>query len=196
MPTEFEAKFLGVDPKAFAALMQAHGGTLTHPRRLMRRVVFHQHEATARVPGIYWRVRDEGNGLITMTFKNIHNENAIDGVHEVELKVDDFEAGLAFLKTAGLVQAAYQETWRTNWTFQETDIALDEWPGLRPFIEIEGPDESAVMRAATALGFDMSTAVFGAVDQVYTREMNLSADVINHLPLISFDHPPIRKISA
>lgn len=45
------------------------------------------------------------------------------------------------------------------------------WPDLPTFVEIEGPDEAAVRRAAALFGFDYSEARFGSVDEIYKSEM-------------------------
>jgi adenylate cyclase, class 2 len=38
-------------------------------------------------------------------------------------------------------------------------------------VEIEGPDEDSVRRAAASLGLDYSRARFGSVDEIYQTEL-------------------------
>ncbi len=46
---------------------------------------------------------------------------------------------------SGLREKAYQETYRETWKMLDgTEIMLDEWPGIEPFIEIEGVSEDIV----------------------------------------------------
>lgn len=65
---------------------------------------------------------------------------------------------------------------------------FDTWPFLEPFIEIEGPSESAVQDVAEQLGLDWNDAIFGAVDELYSKVYNISKDRINNnTPKIIFD---------
>ena len=68
---------------------------------------------------------------------------------------------------------------------------IDEWPGLRPFVEIEGETEALVRRYTELLRFSYDDGLFGAVDQIYLRELAIPCDILNeHTPTITFDNPP------
>ncbi|MEV8631459.1 hypothetical protein AB0395_07355 [Streptosporangium sp. NPDC051023] len=60
---------------------------------------------------------------------------------------------------------------REEWSLDDVTFDIDTWPGLSTFVEIEGPDEATVRRAASLLGFDYSEARFGSVDEIYKSEM-------------------------
>jgi adenylate cyclase class 2 len=71
-----------------------------------------------------------------------------------------------------------------------TEVVLDEWPWLNPFIEIEGHSEEAVQKAAVLLAFEWGNAVFGAVTQAYEAQYpNTDAAEIIMLAEIKFNHP-------
>ncbi|KKR05275.1 MAG: hypothetical protein UT32_C0021G0003 [Parcubacteria group bacterium GW2011_GWC2_39_14] len=73
----------------------------------------------------------------------------------------------------------------------KTEITIDTWPGLEPFLEVEGKNEKSVISVVKKLGYDYSKAVFGAVDIKYQIKLGIPPDVINNkTPLISFEHPP------
>jgi hypothetical protein len=74
-------------------------------------------------------------------------------------------------------------------------VVIDEWPGLNPFIEIEGPSVAAVEQAAAALGFDMDDAVYGGVGKVYQTELGYVPEAVNNWPIISFANPPTRHVA-
>jgi adenylate cyclase, class 2 len=160
MNTEIEAKFLNVSPHLMRNKLQTLGFTCTVPNRLMNRATLHKAGQYRNIHE-WWRVRDEGTGIITMTWK--HNEvDAVDGTRELEIQVSDFETAVQFLITTGLELVARQESRRETWTQEGIEVVIDEWPGLNPFIEIEGASVEAVTKAAHDLGFDMKDAVFGA----------------------------------
>lgn len=154
----------------------------------MRRCIF----ANPRSPeNSYLRVRDEG-GAITCTYKFIEKgELSISSVKEMECVVSDFDEMVGMIREMGIPQKAYQETRREVWAIgHEIEFMIDEWPGLRPFVEIEGPTEAVVREYSAKLGFEYADALFGAVDQVYFQEIGIGAEIINMLPEITFENPP------
>lgn len=191
MNTEFEAKFLNIDPEQMAKQLTDHGYVCVKPRVLMTRISLHQPPERHSVHE-WWRVRNEGDGTITMTYKRT-DADSLDGTQEIEIKVDDFDRAIALLESTGIKRVAYQETWRAAWVLGEIEICIDEWPGLNPFIEIEGPDVAQVEAAARGLGFDPARAVFGGVGKIYQSELGLNEHDINNLYEIVFSNPPRAK---
>jgi hypothetical protein len=67
-------------------------------------------------------------------------------------------------------------------------VTIDEWPFLRPFVEVEGQSAESVKQVSEKIGFDYAQALFGAVDVLYIRQYPyLTFDRINRAPLIVFD---------
>ena len=131
------------------------------------------------------RVRQEFD-RVTMTVK----EATGDGIHdtfEAEMVVDDFDRATAFFEACDIPAKSSQENLREVWRRAEVEAVIDTWPGLKPFIEIEGPTEAGVRDASVALGFDFKDAVFGSIDLVYEHERGISAETIRNLPSITFD---------
>jgi adenylate cyclase class 2 len=190
MKTEIEAKFLNIDPTSMRALLSKNRYICTIPERMMTRATLHT-PADRRNIHEWWRVRDEGNGRITMTWKRT-DSNEVDGTQELEIEVSDFEMAVTLLMTTGLLLVARQETKRETWYLDDIEVVIDTWPGLKPFIEIEGSTIDGVARAASKLGFNMDQAVFGGVGNVYQRELGFIPEAVNHWPLITFSNPPRR----
>lgn len=188
MYTEFEITFTAVDPESIKNKIQALGGICTKPRTLMRRVVF-SHPSSA---DSYLRVRDEWD-RITTTYKYFTpGDLTIESVQEIECIVSDFDSMRDIYSAMWLREKAYQETYREVWQiWDEIEFMIDEWPGLRPFVEIEGENEAVVRRYTTLLGFQYEDGLFGAVDQIYLRELGIPCTVLNEdTPVITFDNPP------
>lgn len=192
MHTEFEITFTGIDRTALIEKIQSLGGICTKPHTLMRRVVFAHPTDTCS----YLRVRDEW-WSITTTYKHIPSwPLSIESVQEIECEVSSFDSMRDIYLSMWLKQKAYQETYREIWSIgDEIECMIDEWPGLSPFVEIEWMDESTVRRYTEMLGFDYSDGLFGAVDQIYLRELGIPCHILNEqTPIITFDHPPQKYV--
>src|SRR3989339_582669 len=84
----------------------------------------------------------------------------------------------------------FEENMREVWMRDGVEITIDTWPGLNPFVEIEGTNEKIVQEISNELGFDFGKAVFGSIDLVYEKEIGIPAETIIHLPEITFSNPP------
>ncbi len=182
MQKEIEATFINIDKDALRAKLKQLGATMIQPEINMKRVIF-------ELPGAaFARVRNEGNKIV-MTYKRIH-ENTLTGTEEVNVEIDDYDAGVNFLKGIGLEAKAYQETLREEWKLDNVDIDIDTWPWLPPYVEIEGPSPQAVEDVATKLGFSLKNAHYGSVDEIYKLYYDVSSHDINYCPEITFTDVP------
>ncbi len=185
MDIEYEATFEHVDKDGVRARLRAAGATLVRPEYTQKRVVFNLplgHE----IPGGWLRVRDEG-GKATMSLKVVDG-SAIENQKEICLAVDDFDAAVEFLTLVGASRKAHQETRRELWRLDGTDVTIDEWPFLEPFVEVEGRDEATVRAASEKIGFDYAQALFCSTDTLYARKYGFDEDRFNNRsPLVVFD---------
>jgi adenylate cyclase class 2 len=184
MKQEIEAKFLDVDFEDVRAKLQAAGATLEKPMRTMRRVTFDSAEMKAH--NGWMRVRDEGD-KVTVTYKQI-DEFSAEGVYEVETIVQDFDAMVEIFKQTGIAGGSFQESKRETWKLGDVEVVLDEWPWLKPYIEIEADSEEAVKQAAAQLGFDYAMAKFGDVMVAYRAQYPhlTEKDTVGDLPEVKF----------
>jgi adenylate cyclase, class 2 len=167
MKHEYEAKFLSVDVAGLQAKLAALGAVRAFPRTLLTRKIF---ENDALEGGAWLRLRDEGTRS-TLTLKQVTDATTIDGTTEIETEVADWRAMSEILHRLGLREVRYQENYREEWRLGEVVFDFDTWPGLPTFVEIEGPDEAAVRRAAAAAGLDYAAARFGSIDEIYQSEI-------------------------
>lgn len=188
MRTEIEVKFLAIDIDEVRAKLKSLGAACEQPMRLMRRVAIDS-EFMRTGKDAFLRVRDEGN-KVTMTYKQF-DSLSVDGAKEMEVEVSDYEATVALLAQVGLSAHTYQETRRETWRLGEVEVMIDEWPWLKPYIEIEGESEADLRDAASQLGFDWSDAVFGDVMAAYRAEyphLTLK-DTVASVPEVKFGDP-------
>lgn len=170
MNSEIEVKFVDVDIDDVRGRLEAAGAVCKQPMRLMRRVLIEEpHHKEERS---FIRIRDEGD-KVTLCFKRRgkpDEETTIDSVKELETTVGDFDTTIKIFAEAGWQYTTYQESRRETWHLGEAEVVIDEWPWLRPMIEIEAGTEQEVRRVADLLGFNWPDAVFGSVDVVYHRD--------------------------
>ncbi len=187
MKNEIEATFLAIDKEAVRNKFKEAGFILQTPEYTMRRKTF----AFPNVPvgqKKWGRVRQESK-KVTMTIKEIRG-SGINDTYETELVVNDFDTACAFLETCGIKAQAFQENMREVWTRDNIEATIDTWPGLKPFVEVEGTTEESVKKASQELGFDFTQAVFGSIDLVYEKELGIPSETIVQLPEITFANPP------
>jgi adenylate cyclase class 2 len=185
MQEEVEAKFLNVSHEDIRQKLQGLNAKLSQPMRLMRRTVFDYPDRRMEKNHQRLRVRDEGD-KITITFKSRGTGKYAE---ETETTVGSYETTCALLKSIGLEGYSAQESKREAWHYKGAEVVLDEWPWARPFIEIEGPDESTIMNIANELGFDWSSAFFGPAESVYRDEYPgmQEGETIGEVAVLSFD---------
>lgn len=170
MQAEIEAKFLDVDIKTVRSRLKIAGAVLEQPMRTMRRVVIEQPHHIAERSFI--RIRDEGD-KVTMAFKRKQaklGEDTLSSTHEIETTVGDFDTAVRLFAEAGWKYRSYQESRREAWRYNGVEVAIDEWPWIRPYVEIEGKSENTVRDAAAQLGFLWENAIFSSVNSIYRRD--------------------------
>lgn len=187
MKNEIEATFLSINKNEMREKLKIAGFELKTPEYLMRRKTF---DFSRVAPGHnkWGRVRQESD-KVTMTVKEIRG-SGISDTYEVELVVNDFDTAAAFFEACGIPAKAFQENMREVWTRDGIEVTIDTWPGLNPFIEVEGANENTVREVSQELGFDFGKAVFGSIDLVYEKELGIPAQTITRLPEITFSNPP------
>lgn len=184
MKTEYEATFLGIDREELTAHLNALGAMLTRPEYVQRRVTL-ELPKEKQDPNTWLRVRDEGSGKVTLTLKSVDGKS-IAGQKEILVEVGSFDDTVALLESIGCERKSYQESRRELWQFSDTEIAIDTWPFLDPYVELEGPSEELVREAAVLLGFDYERAIFDTVNGIYKKKYGKTLDELK-LTSLTFD---------
>ena len=187
MNTEIEAKFVNADHEDIRAKLTAIGATLEQPMRLMKRVTIDSTQLKAK--DAFVRIRDQGE-KITLTYKQF-DELSATGAKEIEVTVSSFEDTVSLFSAAGLPHGSYQETKRETWNLGSTEIVLDIWPWLNPYIEIEGESEEVIKDVASQLGLNWADAVFGDVMAAYRVQYPHLAtyDTVGNIAEVKFEQP-------
>ncbi len=188
MKTEIEAKFLRVDFDDVRRRLTEAGAVCEQPMRLMRRSLIEPQDLLAAGRDAFIRIRDEGHRT-TLTFKE-YKDTTITGTYELETEIGDFDATVQLFKELGYKIQTYQESKRETWRLGTSEVVLDEWPWLAPYIEIEDDTEAAVRKTAELLGFRWEDHRVGNVDvAVRDQYPDLSSRGFIDVPVAKFGDP-------
>jgi len=190
MKQETEAKFLHIYIDAIRQKLNAVGAQCTQPMRLMQRAIIdHPDMRLQYEKDAYIRVRDEGD-KVTLTYKQFTSLE-LGGALELETVVENFETTIQIFEAAGLKTKSFQQSRRETWNIDGTEVVIDEWPWLDPYIEIEADDEASIKQVASKLDLDWSQAIFGDVMVAYRAQYPRLQDSygIGLLPKVMFNAP-------
>lgn len=183
MKTEYEATFLNINRGDLTQRLKKVGARLERPEYMQRRVTF-ELPLQKRNETTWLRVRDEGD-KITLTLKSVEGKTIV-GQKEILVVVDDFDGTVALLESIGCEKKSYQESKRELWKLGAVEIAIDTWPFLEPYIEVEGLSEWAVKEVAGKLDLKYKEAIFDTVNAVYKRKYGKTLDELDKAVLRNF----------
>lgn len=176
MATEIEVKILNIEPKIIRERLKALGAKREVGLHKQTRYVFD----IAKGDSSKWiRLRTTHQGT-TLTVKKIVSES-IDGTLEFEVKVDDEAVVLEMLKLMGFEAKSYQENYREVYFLDQSEVTIDFWPKLKPYVEIEAKDKKTVLAIAKKLGYkatDLSTENTMALYTLVGIELDLTPRLI------------------
>lgn len=159
---EHEAKVLNVDVEDVRSKLDVLKATKIADYNF-RRYVF---DTIPETPNRWVRLRSDGQET-TLTVKEI-STNEIDGTEEWEVTVSNFDATLAILGKIGINARGYQENTREEYNLEGAQVAIDHWPKLAPYVEIEAKDTDEVIRVAGLLGFSQEQLIADNTKALYS----------------------------
>lgn len=160
---EYEVKVLDIDPDILQKKLKVLGAKQVYAG-LMRRWVYDF------VPGKkdWIRLRDNGEN-VTLTYKR-RNSYALGDTEEVELVVSDVATTDKVLRRLGFALAFYQENKRILYILDGVEFALDWWPRLPPYLEVEATNEEGVRKGLALLGLEGKEVGNLSIRKVYAKQ--------------------------
>lgn len=160
---EYEVKILDIDVPTITNVLEQLG-YIRQKEKTFCRIIFDTSPADENK---WVRLRTDGD-VTTLTYKNFR-ANAIDGVEEVEVHVDNFDACKQLLSLAGLQSTSYQENRRTDFVglAGSVQINIDTWPGIPPYMEIEGSNVAEVKATVKSLGLTSNRQTSVTTKEIY-----------------------------
>lgn len=172
MKTEFEIKVLDIDAAKLREEL-ARLGFIKSGDLAFRRYVY-----DLPTDGAWLRLRTDGSKT-TITYKH-SGADAIDGVQELEIVVEDFEATNQLLGLMGFKPRQYQENNRELYTKDGVEVSVDSWPLIPPYAEIEAGSEAVVRDTLKELNLTDAKTTSLPTSKVYER-YGLDLDSYEHL---------------
>ena len=183
MKTEYEATFLNIDKEILRNKLKEIGAVLERPEYIQKRVTLHLPKE-ARDDNTWLRVRDEGD-KVTLTLKSVDGKT-ITGQKEILIEINDLTGAVALLESIGCEKKSYQESKRELWRLDGVEIAIDTWPFLDPYVEIEGNSEETVKKVTAKIGLAYDDAIFDTVNEIYKRKYGKTLDELDKEVLKEF----------
>lgn len=194
MKNEYEIKVLDVNIDALRSTLLTLNATKIYDKTLLKRTNFTTPKRSDNKHS-YARVRQEANKRITMAYKMHGDINDITEHKELEMEVSDYDTAYDMLINLGCYDACNQENYREKWMYNNSEIVIDWWPYLEPYIEIEADTEGAVYATLEALGLHNNRTQSGTVTSLYTEKYGIT-DTQLYSSSLSFDtkHPYISSL--
>ncbi len=141
------------------------------------------------------RLRRQGQGLrvrvehgpdrdvlgVVLTYKGPRRPGPLKTRPETELRVDDAAAAADLLEALGHQRVFSFEKRRETWRLNNCHVEIDTLPLLGCFVEIEGPDEKAVLDTRQHLGLGdeplIAEGYFGLLRK-YMKDNDLMTDTV------------------
>jgi adenylate cyclase class 2 len=160
---EYEGKILDIDVQAISESICAADGT-QNGDWTFRRYVF---DTVPAKPGKWARLRT--NGITTTLAVKEIQDDSIEGTSEWEIEVSDFDKTLTILTKCSMSITSYQENRRINFALHDSQLSIDFWPRLKPYLEIEASSKEEVEKIAKKLGFDPGQLIGDNTAKLYER---------------------------
>ncbi|MGH3624201.1 MAG: class IV adenylate cyclase [Sciscionella sp.] len=163
MAIEHEAKILDIDPDTIHSRITELGGTKIGTYS-MRRYVYDIDPADQ---SRWIRLRDTGT-MTTLAVKHITSD-VIDGTHETEVMVSDFDTTNALLAQLGYTPKSYQENTRTTYQLDGAELDIDTWPRIPPYLEIEADTPQAIHDITARFGYTEADLTSQNTTKIYAH---------------------------
>lgn len=107
----------------------------------------------------------------TLTIKHVlkNDKSNIQQMQETQIEVSSFEETNELLEKLGFSYRSYQEKKREKYIIKEHEIEIDTWPGLSPFMEIEGKNREDIENILNMLGYSFKDTISCTVDEIYQK---------------------------
>ena len=178
MHIEFEARVLDINQKEVEKRLIELGAEKVADFDYKRKV----YDFNPKTDNKWIRLRTDGN-TTTLTIKE-YVENSIDGTHEMEIKVSNFDETDKILNELGYVAHTYQENKRTRFVLNGVEIDIDSWPYIPTYVEIEGKNTEEVEKMVDLLKLDKSKMTTIDVQSVYKDFYKID---VKNMPILKFN---------
>ena len=175
---EYEVRVLEIDVEEIKKKLNELNATLKEDS-FQRRYLYDFNPVN---PDKWIRLRTNGN-TTTLTIKDVQSSK-IDGTHELEIVVDDFDATNEILKELGYIPRGIQENKRIKYDLNGVEVDIDTWPKIPTYLEIEGSSEEEVYNTLDLLNIPRDKAISLNTNSIYKDIYGID---LENIALLSFD---------
>lgn len=190
---EIEVKFLNINTDTIQKKLESIGAKKMG-EYFQRWKAFDYPDWRLDKNGAWIRLRDEGNGTITLTFKkrlgmkSREGDSNDMGMEEIEIHVNDFDKTALMFEKFGFVEKHYAEKKRIRWKKDDIEFDIDIYPELEPYLEIETMSWEKIDAAIHLLGLNHKDKKIFSANQVYA----IKGIDVGKLKRITFDEGLVR----
>lgn len=167
---ELEKKILEIDKKKVADNLEKMGAAKTFEGLLKVRYL-DTNDEKIRKSGDLLRVREFGDEYTEIVYKtNKRIENGCKVYDEYTFKGKSFEDALNFFKKLDLKTTCSYEKKRTVYYYQDSEIVIDEYPGIPPFLEIESENANQIEDIIKYLGLNEYESSCETINELLERK--------------------------
>lgn len=172
MAHEIETKVLDINKEKVIEKLVSLGAQKIQETRLM--VDWYQtkgeKEGTANW---FLRIRSNSEGKHEVTWKGDPRTIRIAKVRrEINFSVEEPEQVAHLFKELGLEQYAHQEKDRTSFALKDWHFDIDQYPGMPPYLEIEGNSEEHLKEGMKLLGLE-NNRTSNKGERILIQEMSI-----------------------
>ena len=167
---EIERKIFDIDKEAVTAKLLKMGAKIGF-NGLMRVKYFDTKKGEIRKKHELLRVRQAGDKKVEICFKS--NRKVKDGCKiydECEFHTSDFNEVTSFFEKLGYVCTCYYEKKRTEFVLKNLKVEMDEYPRIKPFIEIEAAGAKQINNLVKELGLEKNESTSETINEVIKRK--------------------------
>ena len=167
---EIERKIFDISPKAVKARLLKMGAKIIF-NGVMKVKYFDTKKGDIRKKHELLRIRQVGDKKVEICFKC--NKRVKDGCKiydECEFNASDFEEVARFFEKLGYICTCYYEKKRTEFVLKDIKVEMDEYPRLKPFIEVEASSAKKIDDLVKKLGLEKNEKSSETINEVLKRK--------------------------
>ena len=175
---EYEVRVLEIDKEKMQKKLEELDATLVEDV-FQRRYLYDFKPVN---PDKWIRLRTNGK-TTTLTIKDVQSSK-IDGTHEMEIVVDDFDTTNEILKELRYIPRGIQENKRIKYDLNGVEVDIDTWPRIPTYLEIEGKSEEEVYKTLELLDIPKDKAISLNTQSIYKEYYDID---LTKEKMLSFD---------
>ena len=170
---EIELKILKIDPLEVDTKLLAMGAKKEPTVFVIDKTFdFHNHALAKKNNAL--RLRQMGEKTYITYKGGVQKGKIANIIEEIETSVGDVVVFELILKKLGMQCYKHREKKRTSYSLPNIHCEIDEYPGIPPYLEIEGPQKD-IQNVVEKLGFNLSDTTRASVSKVL-KKYNIKSD--------------------